>query len=280
MLRPPNVMLSPIANINRAAVEKMMPKLFFINSQIFLKTDILYAVSYTHLKNVYQRTLAEYDNYRKRTTKEKAENYNSGLTAAVNAILPIVDTLEMALAAPTEDENFKKGIEMTMTKAVEALKSLGVAEIDALNKPFDPNFHSRVMQEETEGVEPNVVVKVFQKGYTLNNKVIRLSLIHIYSRAYLVHSWLKYPKFGHAAATDYTARYIRYGMMTRDEAKEIIKKHDHDLDVLCVRDFCDFCGYTETEFWAIIDKFYKMCIRDSCWFLPALAELLNGMGVI
>ena len=66
------------------------------------------------------------------------------------------------------------------------------------------------------------------------------------SRAYLVHSWLKYPKFGHAAATDYTARYIRYGMMTRDEAKEIIKKHDHDLDVLCVRDFCDFCGYTET----------------------------------
>lgn len=124
-------------------------------------------------KNVYQRTLAEYDNYRKRTTKEKAENYNSGLTAAVNAILPIVDTLEMALAAPTEDENFKKGIEMTMTKAVESLKSLGVAEIKALNKPFDPNFHSRVMQEETEGVEPNVVVKVFQKGYTLNNKVIR-----------------------------------------------------------------------------------------------------------
>ena len=77
------------------------------------------------------------------------------------------------------------------------------------------------------------------------------------SRAYLVHSWLKYPKFGHAAATDYTARYIRYGMMTRDEAKEIINKHDHDLDVLCVRDFCDFCGYTETEFWAIIDKFYN-----------------------
>ena len=77
------------------------------------------------------------------------------------------------------------------------------------------------------------------------------------SRAYLVHSWLKYPKFGHAAATDYTARYIRYGMMTREEAIPIIKARDGKLDPLCVRDFCDFCGYTETEFWAIMDKFYN-----------------------
>ncbi|MEG2054108.1 MAG: N-acetyl sugar amidotransferase, partial [Oscillospiraceae bacterium] len=77
------------------------------------------------------------------------------------------------------------------------------------------------------------------------------------SRAYLVHSWLKYPKFGHAAATDYTARYIRYGKMTRAEAIEIIKKRDGALDPLCVRDFCDFCNYTDTEFWAIIDKFYN-----------------------
>ena len=77
------------------------------------------------------------------------------------------------------------------------------------------------------------------------------------SRAYLVHSWLKYPKFGHAAATDYTARYIRYGMMTREEAIPIIKARDGKLDPLCVRDFCDFCGYTESEFWAILDKFYN-----------------------
>ena len=58
------------------------------------------------------------------------------------------------------------------------------------------------------------------------------------------YSWLKYPKFGHAAATDYTARYIRYGMMTREEAIPIIKARDGKLDPLCVRDFCDFCGYT------------------------------------
>lgn len=77
------------------------------------------------------------------------------------------------------------------------------------------------------------------------------------SRAYLVHSWLKYPKFGHAAATDYAARSIRYGLMTRERAIELVKKHDHDLDVLCVRDFCEFLGYSEAEFWAVIDKFYN-----------------------
>lgn len=77
------------------------------------------------------------------------------------------------------------------------------------------------------------------------------------SRAYLVHSWMKYPKFGHASATDYASRFVRYGMMTRDEAVELVKKHDHNLDALSVRDFCEFCGYTETEFWAIIDKQYN-----------------------
>lgn len=77
------------------------------------------------------------------------------------------------------------------------------------------------------------------------------------SRAYLVHSWLKYPKFGHASATDYAARMIRYGMLTRKEATELVRKHDHNLDLLCVRDFCDFCGYSETEFWKIIDTLYN-----------------------
>jgi len=77
------------------------------------------------------------------------------------------------------------------------------------------------------------------------------------SRAYLIHPWLKYPKFGHATATDYAARMIRYGLINRKEAVELVKKHDHDLDSLCVRDFCDFLGYTEREFWNIVDKFYN-----------------------
>lgn len=77
------------------------------------------------------------------------------------------------------------------------------------------------------------------------------------SRAYLVHSWMKYPKFGHAAATDYGARAARYGYITREEAVELVRARDGALDPLCVRDFCDFVGYTETEFWAVVDKFYN-----------------------
>ena len=77
------------------------------------------------------------------------------------------------------------------------------------------------------------------------------------SRAYLVHSWLKYPKFGHASATDYAARMVRYGLINRDEAIELVREHDHDLDPLSVRDFCQFCGYTEAEFWKILDGLYN-----------------------
>lgn len=77
------------------------------------------------------------------------------------------------------------------------------------------------------------------------------------SVGYLVHAWMKYPKFGHACATDYTSRFIRYGMMTRDEAVEIVRNKDHNLDPKAVRDFCQFIGYSESEFWAVIDKFYN-----------------------
>lgn len=77
------------------------------------------------------------------------------------------------------------------------------------------------------------------------------------SRAYLVHSWMKYPKFGHASATDYASRMVRYGLIDRKRAIELVREHDHALDPLSVRDFCEFCGYTETEFWTIVDKWYN-----------------------
>ena len=82
------------------------------------------------------------------------------------------------------------------------------------------------------------------------------------SRAYLVHSWLKYPKFGHASATDYAARFVRYGLLSREEAIELVKKHDHALDVNSVRDFINFAGYTESEFWEIINKVYNKDIFE------------------
>ena len=82
------------------------------------------------------------------------------------------------------------------------------------------------------------------------------------SRAYLVHSWLKYPKFGHATATDYAARYVRYGLLTRDAAIELVKEKDHNLDVKCVEDFIKFVGYSQTEFWNIIDALYNKDIFE------------------
>ena len=130
-------------------------------------------------KNTFQRTLAEYDNYRKRTTKEKADNYNAGKIDAVKGILQMLDTLEMALAAPCSDENYKKGIELTYTTAINSLTNMGVEQIDALNQPFDPNFHNAVMQQETEGVEAGTVVNVFQKGYKMGDKVIRPALVGV-----------------------------------------------------------------------------------------------------
>jgi N-acetyl sugar amidotransferase len=77
------------------------------------------------------------------------------------------------------------------------------------------------------------------------------------SIAYTVHYWLKYPKFGHQFATDYASRFIRYGLITREEGIKLVKEHDHKLDPLALRDFCKFLGYSEYEFWNIVDKFYN-----------------------
>jgi molecular chaperone GrpE len=124
-------------------------------------------------KNIFRRTVAEYENYRKRTAKEKTEIYENGMISAVESLLPIIDTLEMALAAPTQDENFKKGVEMTLTAAKTALEKLGVEEIDAINKPFDPNIHAAISRREVEGLERGIVVDQFQKGYRTKTKIIR-----------------------------------------------------------------------------------------------------------
>ena len=77
------------------------------------------------------------------------------------------------------------------------------------------------------------------------------------SRAYLIHPWMKYPKFGHASATDYASKFIRYGLITRDEGIELVRKHDHNLDSRAVEDFISFLGYSTQEFWSIVNKFYN-----------------------
>ena len=120
------------------------------------------------------RTAAEYDNFRKRSAREQDAAFGNGVAHAVSQILSILDTLEMAEAAPTADENFKKGVTLTLEKAKAAFEALKVEEIPALGLPFDPAVHNAVMQKAAEnGEESGTVLQVFQKGYKLGDKVIR-----------------------------------------------------------------------------------------------------------
>ena len=120
------------------------------------------------------RMAAEYENYRKRSTREADQKFGDGVSFAVNQIIPILDTLEMAANAPTTDENYKKGVTMTLDKAAKALAALHVEEIEALGKPFDPNVMNAVQQVPApEGQESGTVVTVYQKGYKLGDKIVR-----------------------------------------------------------------------------------------------------------
>ena len=120
------------------------------------------------------RMAAEYENYRKRSTREADQKFNDGVSYAVNQIIPILDTLDMAANAPTTDENYKKGVTMTLDKAAKALAALHVEEIEALGKPFDPNFMNAVQQiPAPDGQESGTVITVYQKGYKLGDKIVR-----------------------------------------------------------------------------------------------------------
>ena len=126
------------------------------------------------LRDQLLRTAAEYDNFRKRSAREQDSAFGNGVSHAVEKILTILDTLEMAANAPTTDEAYKKGVVMTLEKAAAAFEALKVEEIPALNLPFDPEVHSAVMQQPAaEGQESGTVVQVFQKGYKLGDKVVR-----------------------------------------------------------------------------------------------------------
>lgn len=120
------------------------------------------------------RTTAEYDNFRKRTAKEKDAAFSNGVAHALTALLPVLDTLDMAAAAPTEDENYKKGVLLTLDKADSCFESLHIEEIEAQDKEFDPNMMNAVMQDEADETHPSgTVTKVFQKGYKLGDHIIR-----------------------------------------------------------------------------------------------------------
>ena len=125
------------------------------------------------------RTMAEYDNFRKRTQKEKESIYPDAISFAVQTMLPVIDNFEFALKSECADENFKKGMEMIYSQMLESLKSLNVSEINPVNEPFDPEQHNAVMHVEDDTVEENTVVEVLRKGYKLGDKVIRFAMVKV-----------------------------------------------------------------------------------------------------
>ena len=126
------------------------------------------------LKTQLLRTAAEYDNYRKRSQREADQKFNDGVSHAVTQILGILDTLDMAANAACTDDNYKKGVMMTLDKAGQALEKLNITEIEAQDQPFDPNLMNAVQQvPPQDGQESGTVVQVFQKGYKIGDKIIR-----------------------------------------------------------------------------------------------------------
>lgn len=130
-------------------------------------------------KEKYLRLCAEYDNFRKRSQRERDTLYADIKADTLLKFLPVYDNLERALATPTEDEAYRRGVEMIMTQFCTTMQKLGITEIEALGQKFDPNVHNAVMHVEDEAFGENEVVEVFQKGFMLNDKVIRFAMVKV-----------------------------------------------------------------------------------------------------
>ena len=125
----------------------------------------------------YLRTLAEYDNFRKRSQREKDAIYGDATTESIKKLLPVVDSFERALNYECKDEEFKKGISLIQNTLVEVFDNLGVKEIPAMDAQFDPNLHEAVMHIDNPAYEENIVTDVYRKGYMLGDKVIRHTMV-------------------------------------------------------------------------------------------------------
>ena len=125
------------------------------------------------------RLAAEYDNYRRRSQKEKESAWSDAKADTAAAFLPVYDNLERALKQETADEAYKKGVEMTMTQLKTVLEKLGITEIPALGQTFDPNLHNAVMHVEDENLGENVVAVELQKGYTYKDSIVRHSMVQV-----------------------------------------------------------------------------------------------------
>ncbi len=129
-------------------------------------------------KDLYQRMLAEYANYKRRTEQEKQQIGAFTKAELLGGLLTSLDNMEKAVAAPAGEE-YKAGVDLVMRQFMEALHKLGLEEIPASGVPFDPNVHHAVMREDADGVEADTVTEVYQKGYTVGDRVLRPAMVKV-----------------------------------------------------------------------------------------------------
>ena len=134
---------------------------------------------YNAERDAHLRVAAEFDNFRKRTIKEKEASYGNGKADAVAKILPIYDNLERALNQETADTAYKKGVELTMNELLKIFGNLGVEVFGNVGDEFDPNLHNAVMHIDSDELAENTISQVFQKGFKIGEKVVRFSMVQV-----------------------------------------------------------------------------------------------------
>ena len=134
---------------------------------------------YNAERDAHLRMAAEFDNFRKRTIREKEASYGNGKSDAVAKMLPIYDNLERALSQETADAAFKKGVEMTMNELLKIFGGLGVEVFGAVGEEFDPSLHNAVMHIDDENLGESVIAQVFQKGFKMGEKIVRFAMVQV-----------------------------------------------------------------------------------------------------
>lgn len=160
---------APLKHKDKKKVKKLEAEIEKLQAQVAEEQD------------KYMRLYAEYDNFRRRSAKERESVYADAYADALEKILPIIDNLERAAQYSSEDpdSSMAKGIELTIKSCVEALNKMGVYEIEALGKTFDPNFHNAVMHVDDDAYGESEIVEVFMKGYIKGDKVLRFSMVKV-----------------------------------------------------------------------------------------------------
>ena len=138
-----------------------------------------YKEKYEQEHNNFLRLAAEYDNFRKRSQKEKDSAYTNGKADTLSKLLPVYDNLERAMNQPTEDAAYKKGVELTMTELVKIFTGLGVEIFGQPGDCFDPALHNAVMHVEDESLAENTIAQVFQKGFKMGDKIVRFAMVQV-----------------------------------------------------------------------------------------------------